>query len=235
MTVSTESSSAYPGDAASGDERVDAQCAPDAQERISKLLEAMSSQRKLLVAAIKRCDEPCPAKELIAFIDEGQQFNRSVYDAANICALLEREGAIERVTADGRPFGEVVAEPQVVVVDGVEYLEVPESEEACWVATQAGLAVAAADDPRGRLDELFGSDAVYLPIYRRILELCDADGGASAQAIASAVDSDPLLEKPRLFSGHFVERLELCEAIEWRNSWVVTDVGRSALDALQRG
>ena len=46
--------------------------------------------------------------------------------------------------------------------------------------------------------------------------------------INEAVDNDELLKSPRLYAPHFIDKLEKCDAVEWRDkSWRITEVGRA--------
>lgn len=89
-----------------------------------------------------------------------------------------------------------------------------------------------ADKPLERLRALLDEDAAYAPIYQRILRLCAADGGTTTPTINNAVDHDPLVQKPRFYAPHFVDRLEKCDALAWRKAWCITDIGRAGLDML---
>ena len=203
-----------------------------AEERTADLLASMAPRRKVLLSILAHCFEPRPVAQVNALVDELQQNNFSVYSAANLCALLEKAGALERVTADGQPADDVESEPRVVVVDGVEYLEAGDPVEVCWLATDAGRAAVEADKPLERLRDLLDRDAAYLPIYKRILVLCAAEGGAKTPDINAAVDNDPLVQKPRFYAPHFVDKLEKCDALAWQKAWVVTEVGRAGLEML---
>lgn len=203
-----------------------------AEERTADLLASMAPRRKVLLSILAHCSEPRPVAQVNALVDELQQNNFSVYSAANLCALLEKAGALERVTADGQPADNVESEPRVVVVDGVEYLEAGDPVEVCWLATDAGRAAVEADKPLERLRDLLDHDAAYLPIYKRILALCAAEGGAKTPDINAAVDNDPLVQKPRFYAPHFVDKLEKCDALAWQKAWVVTEVGRAGLEML---
>jgi hypothetical protein len=168
--------------------------------------------------------------DVTAYIGDLKKRDRSVYSANDLTNLLERAGAIERVDADGAPYATEELEPKVVVVDGVEYLEPRTPPAAFWRATATGLEAFADDDPDARIQGLFESEGHYLPIMRRILTVCSAADGATAHAIAKAVDGDPLLAKPRYYSSRFVEKLNQAEALEWSgSSWTLTDAGRCAL------
>lgn len=203
-----------------------------AEERIADLLKAMAPRRKVLLSVLSYCEEPQPVARVNALVDELQEHNFSVYNAANLCTLLEKAGALARVTADGEPAEDIELEPQVVVVDGVEYLEASEPVEVCWVATDAGRGAVEADKPLERLCDLLEQDAVYRVIYKRILTLCAAEGGAKVPAINAAVDKDPLVQKPRFYAPHFIDKLEKCDALTWKNAWITTQVGHAGLEML---
>ena len=209
-----------------------ATCEKPAEERIADLLKAMAPRRTVLLGILTACDEPQPASAVNARVDELQENNFSVYSAANLCSLLEKAGAIERVTAEGEPAENIEAEPQTVVVDGVEYLEAREPVEIYWRITEPCRAALEADKPLERLRALLDEDAAYAPIYQRILRLCAADGGTTTPTINNAVDHDPLVQKPRFYAPHFVDRLEKCDALAWRKAWCITDIGRAGLDML---
>ncbi len=203
-----------------------------ADERTADLLKAMAPRRTVLLGILSSCAEPQPVANVNALVDRLQENNFSVYTAANLCSLLEKAGALERVTADGTPADDVEAEPQVVVVDGVEYLEAAEPAEVFWVATDTGTAAVEADKPLDRLRELFEDDAVYRPIYKRVLTLCATEGGANTKALGEAVDKDPLVQKPRFYAARFIDRLEKCDALAWQKTWVTTEIGKAGLDML---
>ena len=95
-------------------------------ERIDDLFKSMAPRRKVLLGILSFVQEPQTAEAVNAHVDELQQDNFSVYTAANLCNLLERAGAIERITADGQPADDTENDPKTVVVDGVEYLEAAE-------------------------------------------------------------------------------------------------------------
>lgn len=205
-----------------------------AEERTADLLKAMAPRRKVLLGILAFCEEPQLVNDVNAKVDELQAHNFSVYTAADLTALLERAGALEHVTDEGGSLEDVEEqEPEVVEVDGVEYLEVKESAPTRWVTTAAGMAAVEADRPLDRLNELFAEDEHYLPIYKRVLTLCAVEGGATIKALGEAVDKDPLVQKPRLYVAHFVDKLEKCDAVEWVDSWQTTEVGKTGLEILK--
>ena len=75
---------------------------------------------------------------------------------------------------------------------------------------------------------MLSEDAKYATIYERILGLTAQESGASMPTINEAVDNDELLKSPRLYAPHFIDKLEKCDAVEWRDkSWRITEVGRA--------
>lgn len=199
-----------------------------APERIADLFSAMAPRRRTLLGMITFCAAPQTTDALDAEVDRLQTDNFSVYSPASLANLLERAGALARVTADGEPYPEGDPEPVLVEVDGVSYYEADEATEVCWLATEDGAAYAEADKPLDRLTNLLAEDAKYATIYERILGLTAQDAGASMPTINEAVDNDELLKSPRLYAPHFIDKLEKCDAVEWRDkSWRITEVGRA--------
>ena len=204
-----------------------------AAERTAELFASMPTRRKTLLAILAYCDEPRPVADVAQYIDELKQRDRSVFTAADLTALLERAGAVERVDESGAPYQDVTLEPKTVVIDGVEYLEPATPPVACWLATEAGRAVLEGNRPAEALQALFEEEGAYLAIYKRVLTLASDAQGATAKQLARAIDSDPLLKSPRYYSSRFVEKLNQCDALSWEGKvWMITAVGREALDQL---
>ena len=146
-----------------------------ASERIADLFSAMAPRRRTLLGMIAFCAAPQTTDALDAEVDRLQADNFSVYSPASLANLLERAGALARVTADGEPYPEGDPEPVLVEVDGVSYYEAGEAPEVCWLATADGAAYAEADKPLDRLTDLLAEDAKYATIYERILGLTAQD------------------------------------------------------------
>ena len=199
-----------------------------AEERIADLFASMAPRRKTLLGMINFCATPQTTDDLDAEVDRLQADNFSVYTPAALANLLERAGALSRVTADGAPYPEEDPEPELVEVDGVSYYEAGEAPEVCWLSTAEGTAYAEADKPLDRLTDLLNADARYATIYERILKLTSQDDGAAMATINGEVDDDELLKQPRLYAPHFIDKLEKCDAVEWRDkSWRITEIGRA--------
>lgn len=203
-------------------------------ERIEELFDRMRRQRHVLRAVLEACAAPMPTEEVRAAVAAVQERYRSIHTLENLLLLLEEAGALEQVDEQGAPYAwdAGAAEPVTVVIDGVECLEPAAPPQVFWHATEEGNAALAADDPLAPVAELFERETLYLPIYKRVLEMCSVEGGASMPDLGKAVDADPLVQKPRFYAAHFVDALEACDALAWAPAWTVTETGLAALDML---
>lgn len=201
-------------------------------EKTTDLIKQMPSQRKVLLGILDFCQNGQTAADTYARVDALQEYNPSVFTADVLCGHLEQAGALELVTEDGQPYEGIEMEPKLVEVDGVEYYEAQEPPTAYWRTAEAGLEALAADKPFERLDALFEENAKYSPIYREVLHLCAQEGGATTAMLSAAVDKDPLVQSPRRYAPYFIDGLEKCDAVEWKGSWQITEVGHGALERL---
>lgn len=213
-----------------GEERADARTP---EQRIDDLMDSMGLRAATLRRIIVLCEEPCRVCEVNERVEALQQSTYSVFSAANLCALLERAGALRRVCEDGSPYEVVDTSPRTLVDEnGLEYLEVTEAPPVYWVATPEGLQAVARYAPAEGIRSLLFADDAYLPIYERVLCLCAEPDGAPMATIAQAVDNDPLVQNPRYLGSYFVERLERVGAIEWASPWRITESGAQVLGEL---
>lgn len=197
--------------------------------RIAELLDRLCAQRKTCEGILAACVEPRSYDEVCDVVARLQEGNASVFDAGRLCSLLERAGALERVDAQGAPFGSEAPVERVEGESGEAYLQPSGSRAVYWLATEAGLAAVPEDDSTAQLSALLEADEVYLPIYRGVLEMASAQGGVKAPKLMAAFDDDPLLQHPRRSCTLFVERLHDVDALEWRGAWFTTDLGAKAL------
>lgn len=201
-------------------------------ERIAEVLKQMAPRRKELLAIIEACDgKVVRFDEVETMVESIQQNCKTVFNSANLCAVLEHAGALVRVTESGEPYPTGSFEPTVVEnADGTKSLVPVEPPAVYWTATAEGVQVAEADDPGSRLRGMLEEEPQYLPIYARMLSLCSEANGATTAALGEAIDHDPLVQNPRYFAMHFSERLEANDAIEWNSkTWAITEIGRTAL------
>ena len=94
-----------------------------AAKRIQNLFKSMAPRRKTLLGILAFVETPQSTTALEAKVDELQAHNFSVYSSGNLSALLEQAGAITRVTEEGEPYENIQNEPEIVEIDGVEYLQ----------------------------------------------------------------------------------------------------------------
>ena len=204
-----------------------------AEQRIDDLFKKMGPQHRLLLSVLAACEQRKPFEDVEKTVAELQQFNASVYSPANFCGMLEAAGALAHVTEDGTPYDEFVNEPELVTIDGQEFLKPRPAPQSFWETTPVGAARVDAYDPHAQLAAIYGEFPQTLPIFKRVLTLlADEPDGASLAKISAIVDSDPLVQKPRFYAGHFLERLERADAVEWRDAWCITDIGRESLEQM---
>lgn len=207
-------------------------------ESIGKLVIGIPGQRFRLLHAVDFCNEPHTLEEIVADLDAAFPRDVSVYSAAQIVQLLEEAGALEAE----EPASEEGADPSGehptpdALLDGNEssddegsFLTVVPAAPRLYTATEAG---------RKAVEESCGEHVVYgalteeeryLPLYRTILEMVSEPGGCPTKELDAVIDIDPLCEEPRRFCGYFLGRLESTGAIMWRDTWVATDLGKTAL------
>lgn len=195
---------------------------------LEKLMERMATRRNSLLGILDFCREPHAVAEVDEHVAKLQSHNASVYDGAALCAMLQQAGALE-VEADADDAADTDDEPQIEVVDGVEYLRPAKPAQKLWQTTEIGLSYLDSFDPRADLAHLLADDTAYMDIYLHVLDMCADNGGTTTAALSAAIDKDPLVQSPRFFAQHFTERLEKAGAVEWDGVWKITDLGRSYL------
>lgn len=199
-----------------------------AAERIEQLFTSMKPERRLLLTIIDFCREPKAVVEVNAMVQEQVKDNRTVYSPGRLCTFLERAGALRRIGGDGS------LEPERIELDGEEYWKPIIADATQWEATEDGIAACASDDPQARFRAVLEKDAQWAGAYLTVLDLCAAEGGASAQVLSAALDDHPDLQKPRRFAAYFYDQLDNCDCIRWSGSWTLTEVGRAAAEELRK-
>ncbi len=204
-----------------------------ASERIEQLFSKLNARRRVLTGIMRFVKTPQSAADLDKKVEELQKKDFSVYSGANYGKQLEGAGAIEKTDENGVPFRDAPEQaPNIVEVDGIDFYEPAPWRTVYWKLTEAGQAYLDKDDPAARLARLFETDTQYTDIFLRILDACAVKGGAVTKDLNAMVDNDPLVQNPRLYTAHFTELLERCEAIRWEGTWVITDVGNDFLNGV---
>lgn len=205
--------------------------APDnrpAEVKIAALFESMSGRRDALLAILETAKDGAKEQDVIDAVDAVQAHNKSVYAAVTLCKQLESAGALLHLNEQGEPFSEEDFEPEVVVEDGVEYLQASEPPVSFWKSTEAGLQYLDSYNPLAATLALFVSNEKYAPVYKFLLEACQGEGSA-VKPLANVVDAHELTQEPRYFVAHFIAELEKSGALVWAGIWVTTEVGKEAL------
>ena len=195
-------------------------------ERIEKLLAGIPGQQFRLLHAVAFCTEPKTMDEAVADLDAAYPTTTSVYSSAQVVQLLERDGALERIVDES---AEDAAGATVPAEDEGDFISVTPAAPCRYRATRAGLDAIAAHVNESLVVEKIVEDERYLPIFQRVLEMTAREGGCPTKELDQAVDGDPLCQEPRRFCGFFRGKLEETGAIEWRDSWTITELGRSVL------
>lgn len=206
-----------------------------ASVRIATLFDNMQPSRLLLLSIMSSCQTPCSNTDLVAQIARYQENERSIFSPDTILHHLHRAGALERQTEDGERYEDLDLEPKAVLIDGVEYLEPVEAPEIFWYTTSEGAEVLAANKPAERLRSLIESEPQYWHIYEAVLRAAAGDSGATQKALSPKIDSDPALQKPRMYVPRFLDKLANAEALIWENgAWRITALGKEALDLITK-
>lgn len=193
-----------------------------AEERIADLFDHMPGLRGELISVIEACRSLRKEEELCDIVDALRERRHSVYSGLAFCRMLEKAGALRHVRENGDSFDEESLLPETVVEDGVEYIQAAVPPASYWVATEAGLAYAEADDPEMRARAVVRADEEYASVYKFILERC-AQGGATGKELAGVIEAHPSTQEPRLYATHFIKKLEDAGAIAWNGSWVLSE------------
>lgn len=197
------------------------------KERIDDVFHKMGSCRHYLTTVLSCCESPVQSSDIEQALLEVQKYNASVYSTFNICTMLENAGALERTTETGEPYDEQKFEPELVCIDGEEYLKPVPAPAVYWKTTQEGAEKLACFDPLSELSQLYADEPQFSVLYQRILKFMqEKPSGCTLANISEIIDSDPLVQKPRYYAGYFLERLEKCDGVAWKGAWFVTDEGK---------
>lgn len=188
-------------------------------EAIENLLDSMKPQRRVLLGVLRLCETQQSVDAVAARINELQQASHSVFDAPAITAMLIRAGALAREGEDN--------EPEHIEIDGDTYWKPIPGTPVTLQSTKVALDIVAADDPAGRARKILEDEAIYRPLYARLLSMASAEEGVFPSDLGLAIDDDPLVQEPRRFALYFIDKMEQCECITWDGSWKITEIGKA--------
>lgn len=195
----------------------------DVRTAMLELLDHNPARRPVLLGIVKACEGGIATSELEPKVSAMQENNLSVYAPVTLCRMLERAGALTLEVGEGAQEAENVEE-------GVEYLQITQTVDPVWTATEEGLAIYNEFMGGAQFrDIVMDRDSQYLDVYRAIMRAA-ADGGRTKAQIEEITDGFPIAMKPRRFGGHFIDMLERCDALEWRDhAWRLTELGQRML------
>lgn len=149
-------------------------------------------------------------------------------DPATIIEVLVRSGALaERLTVDGQPYDDTLEDIQR---DESIPLEAEVTDSV--TLTEVGKELAASIDPDFTMRTLLAERPHYQEIFRRVLNACVGDAGASREAVEQAVEANGNVTSPdgkRVYPQYFMDALETAGGIAWDGAWHATEAGRRAI------
>lgn len=194
-----------------------------AKEAILALIDHNPARRTVIVGILGACKDGLATSELRKFVEEKQEFNKSVFDSTTYCRMLERAGGLTVEVPE-------VTEEHEVVEDGVVYLEIKEKVDPIWTTTEDGLAVFDEMTNGFRCRNMvYKRDAKYYDVYLEVLDFIEKQP-RSRQEIDDFVENFEICQHPKRYGGHFIDMLEQTDAIVWLNdAWQLTADGTKML------
>ncbi len=206
------------------------------EQMVDEIFEAMKPQRSILKAVVSLCEERKTTDEVDELIDQLSENNRSVYTGELLCDVLERNKVLNRLNEEEElvdPENNTV-EPLIITgEDGQEYYQPAPERMYFYVSTAEALAWVAADDPEGRIMQRLDDEEQFKPIYKIILERAAQKDGVAMKELDQELYRAKLLRDANFFPQRFIDKLEEAEAVTWEKNWVITETGRSVLEALK--
>jgi hypothetical protein len=203
-----------------------------ASERIDALFDQMPTLQRMLYGILGECESPIDDAQLEECINKLKEHHHCVYEPSTLCNLLERAGAISQTDAEGVLLKEIEREPLKVVIDGTEFWQVAPAPTVFWNMTEAGRTKYAAYQPLQDIAACFENEPQYAEVLTTTMQLCAAEGGATARSIDDIIGDDPAVQQPKRYAMYFIDKLERAGAIEWGDSWTITDDGKEYLNIL---
>ncbi len=189
-------------------------------EAVRALLHDMGPQKEQLLAILGFCREERTSAEIEAMLEPLRQHRTSVYTGIAMRSLLERAGGLAYLPNDD--------EVEEVYDEADGSLVLPEPAVATWLTTEAGIACLEAHDPYAELLDALGGASEPAEGLALVLRLC-CEGEQTVGTLSEVLRESGVLEGLELDPVAFVSRLEDAGAIEWRGSWIATELGRRYL------
>lgn len=170
-------------------------------------------------------------KRILERISEEAAYRQALYKLLKLCQTPK---SLSEIEAQARQFPEMAAavhEP-VLLLSWLEEVRairrIEEKDNEYWVTTESGCEAATTEAPETKLQRLLSQSPGHKPIYRQVLEYCQAP--KSRHEIGSLLDINPLLETEHLLPAYFIQQLEKVGALEWIDkAWQTTPVGHNPI------
>lgn len=199
-----------------------------ATEALRALITRNPNRRPVLLNIVGLCEGGCASSVISEKVDEWQRDNRSVYAPMTFCRMLERAGALTLEMP-------ATTEEQENVEEGITYLEIKETVDPIWHATDEALALREEylAGTQFRQVVLEADEFRYAEVYEAIMTAL-ADGGRTVKDVEEMVKAFPICQTPRRFGQHFIDVLEDTDCAAWGGTaWNLTDLGAKMLAELQ--
>lgn len=199
-----------------------------------EFIEHNTSFKKPAMLVLATCKDPDFATrgDVEAAVAEqwDAEWNHSPADTVEF--LLAAKALDEEVTVDGEPYDGTLENIQLD-------LSVDESADvvARMQITEVGQQVLDDYAPAHTVAELLASKPAYHDVFRAVLEACTPDEGCTLPDLESAIEGfpqlkpDPQTHQTKVYPQYFIDALETAGAIEWTDSWRITQAGKEALSA----
>lgn len=199
-----------------------------ARAALQALIVRNPNRRPVLLNIIGLAEGGCASSIISERVEEWQRDNWSVYAPMTLCRMLERAGALTLEMPE-------TAEEQENAEEGVSYLEIKETVDPIWHATDEALKLREEymSGAQFRAIVLGSDESRYAEVYERVMDAL-AEEPRKLAAIEELTDTMDITKSPRRFGQHFVDILEATDCILWgAGAWNLTDLGRAMLAELK--
>lgn len=199
-----------------------------ARAALQALIVRNPNRRPVLLNIIGLAEGGCASSVISERVEEWQRDNWSVYAPMTLCRMLERAGALTLEMPE-------IAEEQESAEEGVSYLEIRETVDPVWHATDEALQLREEymSGAQFRAIVLESDESRYAEVYERVMDAL-AEAPRKLAAIEELTDTMDITKSPRRFGQHFIDILEATDCILWgAGAWNLTDLGRAMLAELK--
>ena len=199
-----------------------------ARAALQALIVRNPNRRPVLLNIIGLAEGGCASSVISERVEEWQRDNWSVYAPMTLCRMLELAGALTLEMPE-------TAEEQESAEEGVSYLEIRETVDPVWHATDEALQLREEymSGAQFRAIVLESDESRYAEVYERVMDAL-AEAPRKLAAIEELTDTMDITKSPRRFGQHFIDILEATDCILWgAGAWNLTDLGRAMLAELK--